>query len=527
MSRRRGVVAAGSKATAQAAAEVLEQGGNAVDAAVAACFATSAGEPSLTSLAGGGVMMVHEAESGRSTLCDFFVDAPGLGAPPVAEQATLDFFPVELIFGPARQTFYVGRASAAVPSALPGLCTAHDRWGSLPLAQVMAPARRMLVEGIELGDYETACFELLRPILTHSDGPKKIFTADGKRMLCVGDRFTNPQLADTLGELAESKDWRAWHKACIDPLVLRDFGISAGGRITQADLDHFRPVFRDPVERVFQGHRIRMNPPPAAGGQLIGLFLAILEGRDLDQLKRGSPAHLNAVRTAQRVVEESRCTENDPLTPKAIAFWRLRYDALLENFQAGPPPQLPSHGSTTHISVVDNLGNGAAVTLSHGEACGYTIGDTGITMNNEMGEADLLPDGFHSWPAGERLATMMSPTVWLEPDGAVGLMGTGGSSRIRTAIAQVLLNLLEFGLPVQEAVNASRLHWEGDKLNAEVFDLPGRRAAMETLASPEQEMILFDEAHLYFGGVHTVRRRADGSLEAGGDPRRSGTALEV
>ena len=179
----RGVVAAGSKVTAQAGVEALQSGGNAVDAAVSAALATAAGEPSLTSLAGGGVLLHRDGQSGQVTLCDFSPNAPGLGAP---AEHPMEFFPVQLQFGPTTQTFHIGRAAAAVPGGLAGLMAAHERWGSLPLAAVVAPACRMLRQGVMLDAFQQACIELLAPILTHSAGSREVFAPCCGPLLAAG-----------------------------------------------------------------------------------------------------------------------------------------------------------------------------------------------------------------------------------------------------------------------------------------------------------------------------------------------------
>jgi gamma-glutamyltranspeptidase len=153
-----GVIAAGSAPTAEAGAEILARGGNAVDAAVAACFATSAGEPTLTSLAGGGVMIHRDAKSGEVTICDFFSDAPRRLPQDVKN---LDFRGVDIDFGPAKQQFHIGAGAAGVPGVVPGLCTALERWGSLPLSDVVAPACRFLREGVVLGPFQVRAAKLL------------------------------------------------------------------------------------------------------------------------------------------------------------------------------------------------------------------------------------------------------------------------------------------------------------------------------------------------------------------------------
>ena len=201
-----GVVSAGSEVTAQAGAEMLAQGGNAIDAIVASALATSAGEPTLTSMAGGGIILLRDGGSGEPYLIDCFGNAPGLnGNPDVAK----DFFPVDLNFGPAIQTFYVGRASCGVPGVLPGLLTLHEQWGKLPFAEVIKPACRFLRDGTTFGTYQTSAMNPLAPILRLDPVSHDLFRRrpDVDDLLQPGDVFRNTALADTLEALAAGNPW--------------------------------------------------------------------------------------------------------------------------------------------------------------------------------------------------------------------------------------------------------------------------------------------------------------------------------
>ncbi|MGL6140286.1 MAG: gamma-glutamyltransferase, partial [Planktothrix sp.] len=181
-------------------------------------------------------------------------------------------------------------------------------------------------------------------------------------------------------------------------------------------------------------------------------------------------------------------------------------------------------GSTTHISVLDQEGNAASVTTSNGEGSGYMIPGTGIMVNNMLGEEDLNPLGFHLWPENVRISSMMSPTLVLNQDKPEMVMGSGGSNRIRTAILQVLLNLIDFNFSVEDAVNNPRFHWENHRLDIEPGFDP---EIINTLDLSEQDIIrLWPEKNMFFGGVHTLVKTADGELFGAGDERRSGVSLK-
>jgi len=510
-----GVVAAGSPGTAQVGAEVLRAGGHAVDAAVAAAMATSAYEPALTSLAGGGAMLVFDGASGDAAVVDFFPDAPGIGAR--RGPRGLDFFPVTLDFGSARQVFHIGRASATVPGTLLGLGTAHRRFGRLPMADLVAPAAAALRRGVAADAFQARAIRLLAPILQHSDGVRRIFAPEGE-LLGEGSRIANPALATVL-EAAAEVGFERFHHDTLAPLLLDEFGVDADGCVTEGDLDHFRVRVGPPLERQYRGTRVLTNPRPAQGGMSVSLMLALLEDADL-AAGHGSAAHLSALAAAMRTVNEARSSPDDPLEPGRLVSWRRRFRELRLEARGTRPPGEGGRGETTHISVIDRDGNAASVTLSYGESCGYALGGTGLVLNNFMGEEDLHPRGFHVAPPGQRLPTNVCPTAVIG-NGTMAVLGSGGANRIRTAICQAVVNLVALGMGPEAAVNAGRLHVEGGVVNAETFDLADAPGLLAEIASGD-EVVVFPEPNLFFGGVHLAMRDTDGRVAGAGDPRRDG-----
>ena len=511
-----GIVAAGSGPTAEAGARVLGAGGNAVDAAVAACFATASGEPTLTSLAGGGALTYRSGETGEVSVCDFFTNAPGLGEPD--SERDLDFTAVDLDFGPTTQRFHIGAGSAAVPGAIPGLCTALERWGQLPLSEVVRPAVDFLRDGVRMGPFQQAAAELLGPILVHTESARRVFAPQGE-LFRDGDIFAVPALADTLEALG-AEPWRRYYDGVIAPAILAGYGPTAGGRITPRDLEAFQVEIRRPLRKRYRGHELLTNPPPALGGRMVAFMLRLLQGVVVSALKQGSREHWHLLCRAMRLADEARSQGSGQLEPDATPRWAGRLEELA-GAPIGEGPRAPGGpGSTTHISAVDARGNAAAVTLTYGEGCGSAIGDTGIIMNNMMGEEDLFPDGFHRWPAGQRLATMVTPSVLVSDDGDVTVMGSGGANRIRSALTQVISNLVDFGHDAGQATAAPRVHFEEGVLNAEVFGSEDPDADLELGA---EQVVQFHSPNIFFGGVHLVKRGSDGALSGSGDPRRDGT----
>jgi len=510
-----GVIAGGSEPTVDAGAAILAAGGNAVDAAVGACFATAVGEPTLTSLAGGG-MMIHRSASGDVHVCDMFSDAPQLRNDDVEN---LEFYGAELDFGPTTQEFFIGNGSAAAPGVLPGLCSVLDKWGSLPLSDVIAPACRMMRDGCVLGPYQGRAAKLLEPILTRTESGRGVFATRG-RMIAAGDRFVLPQLADTLEALAAADDWQAHYREVIGEMMLAQFGPEHGGLLTAADLDDYEILFREPIELRYHDATVLTMPPPAAGGTMIAMMLQLLHGVQLGDHAPSSPEHTRLLATAMAIADESRVEGAAALAGERFEHWRARYHQMLARPRLHFAPSQPAPPGTTHVSVLDADGNAAAITFSYGEGNAHIIGNTGIMMNNLMGEADLFPAGFGSAPPGKRLPTMMSPTILIGDDGHITVMGTGGANRIRTAIVQVLSLLGDHNQDPQSAVAAPRVHYEDGVLNAEVFAMDDGGDALAALGA--RKYVRFPEPNLFFGGVHMVQAAADGTLSGGGDPRRGG-----
>ena len=214
---------------------------------------------------------------------------------------------------------------------------------------------------------------------------------------------------------------------------------------------------------------------------------------------------------------QARATHGDALAP------RLAGGALAKELrQAARHPA--AHRGTTHVSVIDADGTAAAVSLSNGEGNGFIVGKFGFMLNNMLGEEDLA-GALGDWRPGTRLSSMMAPTIILQADGTVTALGTGGSNRIRTAILQVAVNLLDHGMGLDTAVEASRLHVERDGKTS--FE-PGLPQPIErALLALGEQAHAWPKQNLFFGGVHAARRRPNGGVEGAGDPRRQGTAIIV
>src|SRR2546421_131362 len=413
----RGVVAAGHPLTAEAGAQVLREGGNAVDAAVAAVLMSFVAESPLTGPGAGGFMLVHTAE-GENQLLDFFVAAPGEGLSGV-QPAALQ--PIDVHFSAeAIQVFNIGPSSCGVYGTLAGLDEAVRRFGTMPLSALVERPARAARDGVELTPMAASFLVILGPILTATPQGCAVYA---------------PQ-----GDLLE--------------------------RLGRSDV-------RTLVEVMDRTNRERT-----------------------DEFVQGLNSEGYLERFLHKEALETAATELGT---------RL--------------------GSTTHIAALDADGACASVTCSNGSCSGVIVPGTGVHLNNMLGEEDLNPGGFHRHEPGRRIPSMMAPTVVLRDGQPEVALGSAGSNRIRSAILQTILGVVDGGLPAQNAVDRPRVHWEGRMVEAE----PGvDEQALDAFERDGWAVQRFRERNLYFGGVQAVARDPEtGELSGGGDPRRGGSAVVV
>ena len=483
----KGVVAAGHPASARAGARVLREGGNAVDAAVAAMLASFVAEPLLTGLGAGGYMLVAGAGMTPSLL-DFFVEAPSRRGD--GTEAELER--IEVSFGDAAQAFHVGPASCGVYGAPAGVCEASRRWGTLPLAQLTAPAIELAEAGVVLNSSQAYVAEILDGLLRSTQECAALWAPDG-RVLREGDLIRTPDLGEALRRLA-SDGAEPFYRGDIARAVCDWLG-ARGGSLCGEDLAGYRAIEREPVSMRYRDRQILTNPPPSAGGTLLAYALALLD--------RGpAPPPLQGIVGAMAAAQSER-------TPEFVEG--LDQDGFLERFLTA------RLGSTTHISVIDAAGRACSVTTTNGEGSGVVVPGTGLHLNNVMGEEDLNPLGFHLHPAGRRMPSMMAPSIVMR-DGEVELvLGSAGSNRIRSALLQTIVGVVDRGLSAEAAVAAPRVHFE----DGIVFAEPGIDVG-ELDAGPR--VVRFGALNLFFGGVQAALRHRD-VLSGAGDPRRGGVAV--
>ncbi len=483
------MVAAGHPLTARAGARALRDGGNAVDAAIAAMLTSFVTESLLTGLGAGGHMLV--AGAGTSpTILDFFVEAPSR----LNDGTEAELRGIDVSFGDAAQKFHIGPASCGVYGTPAGVCEANRRWGTMPMDILVEPAARLAREGVILNAGQAYVAQILSVLLTSTPECAALWAPEG-RVLGEGDALRNPDLGEALSRLAEEGP-EPFYSGDIAGAVAAWIS-AAGGSITLDDLATYEAIEREPVRVTYRDREILTNPPPSAGGTLLAYSLALLD--------RGpAPPSLQGVVEAMMAAQRER-------TPEFVEG--LDEPGFLERFLAS------RLGSTTHISVIDRDGLACSVTCTNGEGSGVVVPGTGVHLNNVMGEQDLNPLGFHKHPVGRRLPSMMAPSIVMRDGEVEMVLGSAGSNRIRSALLQTIVAVVDHAMPVEQAVCWPRVHFE----DGTVFAEPGIDLAE---LNPDTPVVGFGALNLFFGGVQAVVRRS-GELSGAGDPRRGGVAVSL
>lgn len=507
MRMHKSIVTAGHPKTAAAAAQILSAGGNAFDAAIAALFTVCVAEPALASLGGGGFLMASPSDD-RPVLFDFFVQTP-------KEHRAADDISTETFicdFGDAQQEFIIGTGTSAVPGMVKGIFEVYSRFSTMPMRELVQPTLALLKEGIEINEMQAHVLRILTPIYL-SGAARNIFGSQlkpGHTVQC-GETTYFPQYDDLLESLAiegEALFYRGEIAKSIQELSHQ------GGQLSYDDMAAYQVELRKPLQVRYKNHQVLLNPPPSSGGIMIGLAMSRLANQNLAGERFGSSAHLSAL--LQTLIACSQLEQD------AVSNVATEFDLDLVKIYRANQQWLAPNG-TTHISVIDRDRNAVSVSVSNGEGCGTMIPGTSVMMNNMMGEHDVNPYGLTLWPQARRLSSMMAPTVVVDDSGTLIAVGTGGSNRIPAVIQQVLMNLLEFGMSVQDAVQAPRIHYHQKTAYAE--DLFGNPELLQILKTAGDATV-FKKNDIFFGGAHTARQR-DGGVEGFGDTRRGGVWIEV
>lgn len=518
----RGMVVTNHPLASSAGAEMLMHGGNAIDAAIAALFALTVVEPMMVGILGGGLSHIRLAD-GRHVVLDGLSTAP--------RRAHADMYePVSDEIALMRETRdrrnAVGALAVAVPGALKGWCEALDRYGRLPLADVMAPAIRLAEHGFIASPYLNNCAQLVAADLARDPRLAALFLPGGDAV-AAGTRVVQRDYAASLRQIAEQGPAALYDGPLGAALV--DYMAESGGLIDAQDLAEYRVIERAPVRGTYRGHEIIGPPPPSSGGVHIVQMLNILEGHDVGALGFGTADTIHLMAEAMKIAFADRAVATadpafvdvpvDRLIAKDYAAQRRGQIDMATAQSYSPGLSRSESANTTHVTIADAEGNVVAATQTINGLFGacVQIPGTGMTANNYMYNFDPHAGRALSIAPGKRVFTSMAPTMALRDGRLRYALGLPGGLRIFPSAFQALVNLIDHGMSLQEAVEAPRIWTQGDVLELEpafpddvAAELArrGHRIRREPVVAGGMNAIGFDDDGLMTGAACW---RADGT----------------
>src|SRR5664280_1632665 len=531
-----GMVVAQESRAARIGVEILDRGGNAVDAAVAVGFALAVTYPRAGNIGGGGFMVIHLAKDNRDVAIDYRETAPSA--------ATATMF-LDAKGEPDPKKSRDSALSIGVPGTVAGLALAHRKYGSgkLSLADLIAPAIRLAQQGFPVEDDTADSLPRARERLARWPSSAGIFLKDGGKPPQTGDRLLQFDLADTLKAIAQDGP-QAFYQGRIAAQIAAAVR-GAGGIMTADDLKNYRAVERPPVRGTYRGYDIVSMPPPSSGGVHLIEMLNILEGYDLAKLGRGEQSLHTMIEAMKRAYADRAVFMGDPDAVKMpiTGLISKKYAAALRagigdkatpaaSIRPGKPADFEGD-NTTHFSVIDRDGNAVSntTTLNFSYGLGLVADGTGVLLNNELDDFTAKPGAANAYDLvgfnanlpgpGKRPLSSMTPTIVLKDGKPVLVTGSPGGSRIISAVLQVITNVIDFHMPIDYAVTAPRLHhqWQPDEVYAEPGFAPDVLDALEarghTIVATEPHTSANSIQVTPNGTVGAADTRTRGALAAG------------
>ncbi|NWN90812.1 gamma-glutamyltransferase [Marinobacter adhaerens] len=531
VSAQQGMVATSHTLATEVALKVLEEGGNATDAAVTAGFALAVTQPRSGNIGGGGFMLISKGDGSAPEAIDYREKAPS-GATETMYQDEAG----NVVRNRSRFT----HLAAGVPGTVAGFALALDRHGTLSLEQALEPAIKLARDGFIVPQRFTEGLEQARERLQRWPATLKTFYRDDGSAWEAGERFRQPELADTLQRIAD-KGVKGFYEGETAQLIVEEMQ-RHGGLITHQDLAEYQPVVRTPVHGNYRGYDIYSMSPPSSGGTHIVQILNILEGFPIAELGHNSADTIHYMAEAMKLAYADRSQYlgdtdyvNVPLQGLTSKPYAEELRKSIKADEARPadeisPGQPPGYESpeTTHFSVVDKWGNAVSntYTINFSYGSGITVQGAGFLLNNEMDDFSAKPGVPNAYgltggeankvEPGKRMLSSMSPTIVRKDDRNFLVTGSPGGSRIITTTLQVLMNVIDHDMNIQTAVNAPRIHhqWLPDEIRTEQGI---SRDTVRLLESRGHKVV----THSAMGAIQSIMVGEDGTLYGGADPRRS------
>jgi gamma-glutamyltranspeptidase/glutathione hydrolase len=511
--------------------DVLQRGGNAVDAAVAVGFALAVVLPEAGNIGGGGFAVVRLG-SGETAALDFREAAPALITPE-------DFLDAQ---GRPTQASQLGHLAVGVPGTVAGLWELHRRYGSLPWEELIAPAIDLALNGFTVSARLSEGLAGRAAELTQFETTKQIFYPGGQAPR-TGTIFRQPTLAATLQQIA-SGGRDAFYRGPVADLIVQEMR-QGRGVITHEDLANYQAKWREPLTFQYRGHTIISMPPPSSGGVTMAEALNILEAYNMRGLGFNTPESLHViVESFRRAFADRNYYLGDP-DFISMPVERLTSDAYAAELRASISrnrassseqfnrvPVLDEGTNTTHYSIVDAQGGAVALTytINSSYGSGVVVTRGGFFLNNELDDFTLRAGYANQFGLvqseanlvgpGRRPLSSMTPTIVLDPEGQLRMvLGSPGGSRIITTVAQTIINVIDFGMDARAAVDAPRVHHQllPDEITYERLGLDD--ATLNTLSGMGHRLA---PSGGYLGDVQLILRTPDKQLVGASDPRREG-----
>ncbi len=485
-----GAVACGNPDAAEAGVEILERGGNAIDAVIATAFAMGVVEPLDSGLGAGGFMTVHHARTKTTTTFDFMGTAPVNAKYELFQSVNpLGDYTI-LVKDKANE---IGHRSVAVPGAAAGLCRALDTFGRMPLKSVMAPAIRIARNGFNVAPKAALRMKRTESMLSYMPATAAMLLKDGRTLFQPGDRMDMSDYADSL-ELVSEEGPRAFYEGELATRIVAEMA-AHGGFMTADDLASYHVVRRAPAGGSYRGRSFATMGPPSTGF-MVARGLAALDAAGVPDTEKG---------------------RTKALAEAMLAIFTARRQGL------GDPAFVPSpiapggeSGETTSLCAMDAIGNAACITFSNNNHSAVVVPGTGILLNNQMRLFHAWEGSANSVVGGKRPASSMMPTLLFEGGRAAMAIGASGATRIVTALTQILFHHLGREIPLEKAVREARIHAEEDQMMCDPDIADTAKAVAAELGLNLTVNAVRDPM---MAVCQTISVDADGMAVAVGDPR--------
>tara|TARA_Y100000590_G_scaffold192251_1_gene218581 strand:- start:3052 stop:4662 length:1611 start_codon:yes stop_codon:yes gene_type:complete len=516
-----GMVSSGSKHASEAGASILRQGGNAIDAAVATSLALSVSATPFSGIGGGGFMMIHLADQNKNIMIDYRENAPQL--------AKADLFDLDNQNNVVDEQNHLGEKAAAIPGTFAGMALALEKYGTMSMSQVANHAIDLGKNGFEITPFldwvMSTDSDLALTKFKRSEEAASIWLKSDGSTFKSGEIKTNLAMAETI-ERVSKNGIQEFYEGFVAQSAEKHM-IANGGPMRAKDFSLYKPVLRTPITGEFNEYSYITSAPPSSGGIALYQLLTLFQDMDLAKSGHNTVETIDKMSRVLKHVYVARDLIADP-DYESIDSEKFTSDKFIKKMQEQTLSNSESLGGdgsqTSHFSVVDKHGNSVSCTesLEAFFGCGIVVPDTGIFLNNTMGDFDPIPNRLNSIKPGKRSRSAMAPTIFLKDNKPALIIGSAAGPRIITAVMQVALNVLVHNMDVQSAISAPRFHYHGDDLIME-----GRISedVSSGLANIGYSITKEDDVTFLFGGVHAITISDTGEVHGGADPRRDGVAV--